>query len=356
MDANSIKDVLVELGMRRSDLKIIHGWVTTKCPLATWTHQKGADSSPSAGVSVAQQPIFNCFTCGNTRPLHSLVAKYAEFSGDNYDSLIDELEDHAFLGPTSMPGWDELKQVSEEEILMPLNESVYMDLYESAVGHPYLAARGISDDTARRLELLFDPEDLVDKEMGVKKVGRILFPVRGPDGELYGFSGRDVTGKSKVKARDYGGMKKAMLVLGAHLAKAENPREIQVVEGLFDYANMFEQGYYGLAVMHSNMTEYQANIFRDLCKPTYMFYDNDKAGRKGVLAASKALIDYVPIMQVRYPVVFIENDAEPDGGHHVKDPGELIAEDVEWMLEDSRIITEKDIKRWEWQLKQEEST
>lgn len=353
MDANSIRDVLVELGMRRSELTEIHGWVTTKCPLATWTHQRGKDSSPSAGVSIAQQPIFNCFTCGNTRPLHSLVAKYAEFSGDDYSGLIDELEDLAFLGPTSMPDWDTLKQGNPEEILMPLNESVYMGLYESAVGHPYLRSRGISDGTAEKLELLFDPEDLVDKGMGTPGVGRILFPVRGLNGELYGFSGRDVTGKSAVKARDYGGLKKAMNVLGAHLAASEKPSEVLLVEGLFDYANAHEQGYCGCAVMHSNLTQKQADIFRELGLPTYLVYDDDKAGRKGIIEASKLLIDYLPIMQVRYPEIWIEDPREEDGGHYVKDPGELLREDIEWMLEDSRIITERDIKRWVYLLKQE---
>lgn len=353
MDANEIRDVLVELGMRRGDLKVVHGWVSTKCPLSTWTHARGADNSPSAGVSIGAQPVFNCFTCGNSRPLHSLVGEFAKYTGDNYDSLIAELEDNAFLGPSTIPDWDTVKQRDAEEILMPLNEAAHMGLYESAVGHPYLKERGISDATARKLELLYDPEDLVDKQAGVRKVGRILFPVRGPKGELYGFTGRDVTGKSKVKARDYSGLKKALVVLGAHLAVSEKPSEVLIGEGLFDYANLHEQGYCGTSVLHSNMTEAQANIFRELGLPAYMLYDDDRAGRKGVLAASIALIDYIPIMKVRYPTIWIENPDEDDGGHHVKDPGELIREDIEWMISDSLIISQKDISIWTKRLRDE---
>jgi DNA primase len=325
--------------MRRSDLKVIHGWVSTRCPIARWTHEKGGDSAPSAGVSIGEQPIFNCFTCSNKRPLHSLVAKYAEYTGDNFDDLITELEEHAFLGPTSLPDWDSLKHTAEDEgTLMPLNEAVYMGLYESAAGHPYLERRGISSETARKLELLYDPEDFVDKQMGKRKVARILFPVRGPDGALYGFSGRDVTGKSPVKVRDYAGLKKAACVLGAHLAAADNPKEVLTVEGLFDYAMMHEQGYYGCAVMHSSLTDAQADIFRDLGKPNYLFYDDDAAGDKGVKEATRLLVEYIPLMRVRYPEIWVENPDEEDGGHYVKDPGELLREDIEWMMNDAQII------------------
>lgn len=352
MDAEQIKDVLVEVGMRRGDLKVIHGWVSTKCPLATWKHQKRRDSAPSSGVSIRDEPIFNCFTCGTKKPLFAMVEEYATYTGDDFSDLVDELRESAYLGPTSLPSWDNLKEHRVEEELMPLHEGLYMDLYEPAVGHPYLRERGISDATVEKLELRFDPEDRVDREMGVRGVGRILFPVRGPNGALYGFSGRDVTGKSKIKARDYEGLKKAFCVLGSHLLASENPPHVEIVEGLFDYANMVEQGYYPGAVMHSSMTEAQANIFRDLGKPTYMLYDDDDAGDKGVLEASRLLVDYTPIMQVRYPEVWIENPHEEDGGHYVKDPGELLRDEIEWMLQDARIITPRDIRNMEYKVKQ----
>lgn len=338
MEADAIKDVLVDLGMRRSDLKIIHGWVSTKCPLARYTHQKGSDSAASAGVSIKAEPVFNCFTCGNAKPFHAMVAQYAEYTGEDFSDLVSELEEQAYLGPATMPDWDTTKQVDQENVLMPLNEAVYMDLYDSAAGHPYLESRGISAATATKLELLFDPEDRVDREKGIKGVGRILFPVRGPDGELYGFSGRDVTGKSLVKARDYAGLKKALCVLGSHLITSEAPRYVLAAEGLFDYANGWEQGQPTVALMHSGMTPAQADIFRGFGLPVYMFHDDDDAGRKGVAEATEALIEYTPILRVRYPEIWIENPDEDEGGHYVKDPGELLAEDFDWMINDAQII------------------
>ena len=315
-----------------------------------WCVESVVDTGSVEEVFCAEVPVYhaftledniltgNCFTCGNARPLHALVAQYAEFTGDDYSDLIEELEEHAYLGPATLPDWDALKVLDTESVLMPLNEALYMDLYDSAVGHPYLRQRGISDATAERLELLYDPEDTVDRDAGTRKVARILFPQRGPGGELYGFTGRDVTGRSPVKARDYAGFKKAYCVLGSHLVAQDNPREIITCEGIFDYAALHEMGYHGCAVMHSNMTEAQAEILRQFPIPNYLMYDDDDAGRKGVKAATELLIEYTPLMQVRYPEIWIENSSEDDGGHYAKDPGELIREDVEWMLSDAQLI------------------
>ena len=354
MNADEIKDVLVELGARRSDLKTINGWVSTRCLLATWQHQKRNDRMPSAGVSIGDQPIWNCFTCGGAKPFHAMIQQLAQYTGEDYGDLVEELEDQAYLGPRTLPDWDTLKQQNETEVLMPINESIFMDLYDSAAGHPYLRQRGISDRTARKLELLFDPEDPVDSEFGVGRVSRILFPVRGPDGALYGFSGRDTTGRSLVKARDYAGLKKAHCVLGAHLVAADKPKYVITVEGLFDYANGHECGEPACAVMHSSMTEAQAQIFRDFALPTYLFYDDDDAGDKGVNVASSLLVDYLSVMKIRYPEIWIENPEEENGGHYVKDPGELLAEEFAAMRQDASIIvppqpvrykTNKTIKR-----------
>ena len=275
----------------------------------------------------------NCFTCHNPGPFHKMLAKYADFSGENLEDLIEELAEEEYLGPKHLPDWDTLKQQNVIEPLMPINEGIFMDLYDSAAGHPYLDERGIDDSTATKLELLFDPKDSADGEP------RILFPVRGPDGLLYGFSGRATRNKALLKVRDYHGLKKAHMVLGAHLVTQDNPNEILVVEGLFDYANTHQCGYYGCGVMHSTLTDPQAEIIRGLSKPTYLFYDNpaiDKAGADGVRIAGKKLRDYVPVMQVRYPLVEIA-DSSPEGYHLLKDPGEMIAEDFEMMIRDSRL-------------------
>lgn len=336
MDRESVKEVMHDVFGSNFPMKDVGEWVSMCCPISTFTHQGGKDNSPSAGVSVDPNgtSIFNCFTCKNTGPIHSMLKKYAQFTGEDLGDLIEELEEEAYLGPRTMPDWDTMKSGKERVAQMPLDEGIFMDLYESAVGHPYLKERGISDRTAKMLELKFDPRDPVDYEP------RILFPIRGTDGLLYGYSGRAIYHDAKLKVRDYHGLQKAQNVLGAHLVARDNPDKILVVEGLVDVAMTYEHGHYGCGVMHSTMTAAQAAIIRDLSKPTYLFYDNpaiDKAGREGVEIAGKLLYKYVPTIRVRYPEIEIEDDSE-EGFHLAKDPGDLLKEEMDAMIEDGRIF------------------
>lgn len=330
MDVVGINDALRE-AFGPTPTQVINGWVSLRCPLSPWTHQTGKDSNASAGVSV--QPngmsVFNCFTCGNRMPFHGMLRRYSEYSGEDLEQLIEEIKEEAFIGPRNLPEWD--RSDDGQGDLVPLKKSVYLGLYDSAAGHPYLRKRGISDSTAERLQLMVDPCDPADGEE------RILFPVFGLDGELYGISGRATSKQARLKVRDYYGLRKAANLLGAHLIASEKPKYVVVVEGLFDYANSWECGQPAVAVMHSTLTDRQADLLKDIGLPAYMFYDDDEAGAKGVAAAGKALYRYQPVMRVRYPKVWIEDKGEPGGGHWLKDPGELLAEEFEEMIADSRL-------------------
>lgn len=333
MDRDAVFEIVDDVFGRGTALRELNGWVSMRCPLAGWNHPKGRDSMPSAGVTINNNgtSIFNCFTCGKPRPFHVMLAEWADHTGEDLGGLIEELEDEAYLGARTIPGWDELR-AHDDELLMPLDEAIYSDLYESAAGHPYLKKRGISDATAELLELKFDPCDPADNEP------RILFPVRGPDGELYGFSGRAVRERATLKVRDYCGLKKAQCVLGSHLIAKEKAKKVLIVEGLFDVANAWECGYPAVGVMHSSLTDFQADIIRGLGKPTYLFYDNDDAGQKGVKLAIPKLERYVPLMTVQYPEIWIENPKEENGGHWLKDAGEMEPEEFAEMISKARLL------------------
>ena len=330
MNRENIKDIIRDV-FEDHHTQDVGPWVSFRCPLAQWTHEKGRDKSPSAGILVNDNgtSVFNCFVCKHPCPLHVLIERYASYTGEDLDAIIGEVEDEEYLGPSNYAEWE--RDRFESELLMPLDEAVYMGLYESASRHPYLRGRGISRETAERLELLFDPRDPADGE------ARILFPVRGVDGHLYGFSGRAIDPSAALKVRDYHGLKKSRLVLGAHLAA--EAKAVLAVEGLFDYARSHECGYCGCAVMHANVTADQANVFRDIDKPTYGFFDDDDAGRDGVTALGEQLVEYTPVMRVRWPRRWIEHDfnRKPVKGHWLKDPGELRAQEFDDMIDHARL-------------------
>lgn len=330
MDVQEINQVVRDV-FGNTPTEVVGNWVSMRCPLSQWTHERGRDRRASAGISIQKNSVsvFNCFTCGNKMPIHGMLRKYAKFSGEDLDGLIEELEEDAYLGPRRMPGWEEREGIEEE--LTPLPKHVYLDLYDPAAGHPYLEQRGISDETANKLQLMVDPADPADGEE------RILFPVFGHDGELYGLSGRATNPGATLKVRDYFGLRKAANLLGAHLIDPKVHTHLIVVEGLFDYANSWEQGQPAVAVMHSTLTPRQARLLREIGMPTYLFYDDDTAGQKGVITAGDLLYEYLPVMKVKYPTIWIEDETEEEGGHYVKDPGELLADDFASMIRGARL-------------------
>lgn len=333
MNADAIREILRDVFGRNLRTTIAGSWVSFPCVLSTWTHSTGKDSNPSAGISINPTgvSVFHCFTCGNKAPIQGMLRKYANYTGEDLDALIEELEEEAYLGVRTLPTWEEGKNRNVVEPLVELDKAIFLDLYDPAAGHPYLVQRGISDETANLLQLMLDPADPADGEE------RILFPVFGLDGTLHGFSGRATRQEARLKVRDYHGLSKARCVLGAHLISSTKPNRVLLVEGLFDYANSWECGQPAVAVMHSTLTEFQAAIVREIGLPTYLFYDDDEAGKKGVAAAGDALVRYQPVMRVRYPEVWVEDPAQAEGGHWLKDPGELLPEEFQAMIDDCRL-------------------
>jgi hypothetical protein len=239
--------------------------------------------------------------------------------------MADSIEAGEFFGG-HIPEWGEMR--GEDSLPEPINKQEYFDLYDSAVGHPYLAKRGISRWAARECELLFDPGDGGEP--------RILFPVYGYDKKLYGFSGRAIRSTAKLKVKDYFGLPKKRLLLGSHLLRGDE-RYVILVEGIVDYARMVTMGYPGMAFMSSTLTEWQAEILKEIGKPVYFFHDDDKAGKEARDNAKELLWRHIPVMKVRYPtdctVETPEGDFRPP-----EDPAELTAEQVEEMIEDARLL------------------
>lgn len=343
MDERGIKSVLRDVLGRGTPLKTINGWVSLRCPLAPWRHEKGLDKNNSAGVKINNNgtSVYNCYACHSKFPLFAFVETLGRYTGDDHSEIVEELKEDHYLGAREIPPWGgyEDDEGDEEDKLVPLNEEMHCDLYDEIETHPYLEGRGISAGTIKTLGLLLDPEDQAD---GCE---RVLFPVRGPDGTLYGFSGRDTTGTARIKARDYFGLKKRLCILGSHLIDPKVHKYVLVVEGLFDYANGWENGHPTLALMHSTLTEAQRQILLEIGLPVYVLTDNDKAGRDCLKIIYEQLHEELPVLECPYPEVWIDDLDEEDGGHWLKDPGEMLKEDFDYAINNAEIACIRKQKR-----------
>lgn len=327
MNRNDIKALLKEVFGPNTLAEDHAGWVSIRCPMAQWRHEGGKDTKPSAGISVKDDDVsvFHCLACKAKGTVGWMLRQVDAHTGENHSRLIRELDNEMFLG--GVPEWGERPHA--ERLGDPLDKGTYLGLYDTAAGHPYLVTRGITDETADALGLLFDPGDSQGD-------ARILFPVYSLDGGLYGFSGRAVDNSVYPKVRDYHGLKKSLLLLGSHLITEDDPYVV-LVEGLVDWAMTVQNGQPAVASMHANLTAQQAEVLRDLGKPVYVMYDRDAAGDEGRAKVKEMLEGYLPLFKVRYPDRWVFDEGSGDE-RLVGDPGELSADEVADMIDDARLL------------------
>lgn len=89
MRQDDIIQFLRVLGVHSIDLSSDGEWVTSSCPLASFSHIGGVDSRPSFGIKINDggESSYNCFTCG-TGSLFSLVHRLQWTTG-----ISDEAHD-----------------------------------------------------------------------------------------------------------------------------------------------------------------------------------------------------------------------------------------------------------------------
>jgi DNA primase len=330
MDRAAVHEFIREVIGPNTERVDTTGWVSIRCPLAKWRHANGKDSRPSAGISVNDNgnSVFNCYSCHAKGPLAYLLRQLERYTGEDWSEYIETLETDELLGGT-LPEWG--AKVSAQNALVEVPEE-HIDLYEPILEDdypPYLTKRGISFATAKKLELVIDPSDSEGEE-------RILFPVRGRAGVLYGFTGRATSASARLKVRDYFGLQKRLLLLGAHAIEAD-AKYVILVEGLFDYARMREFGQPAMAFMSSTLTPAQAEIVKDIGLPVYFFHDNDEPGLDARDKAAEALCRYVPMMKVRYPKRQLRHSRTGET-RGLKDPAELREDEILQMIADAKLL------------------
>lgn len=226
---------------------------------------------------------YKCFTCKKMGRVSSLVRSLEHYREEKYKGLALDAD----LADAEMSFGDFEEHEDTQDILSdPLSEIAYANLYGKAWDDPdgriYLKKRGVSKETSEYLELGFDPDEM-----------RVTFPVRDVDGGLHGFTGRSVLRPEQYpynsydKVRDYLGLPKRHLILGAHLVDDKLP--IFVVEGLFGLAHLFEIGADDIcnpvALLGSDMAVPKAEMIKDWGRLTILAYDNDEGGDTGLFGA-----------------------------------------------------------------------
>ena len=312
-------------------------WLQTSCPFAPWKHKNGTDRTPSFGVIAKEDEvsIFHCYTCKSRGTIAWLYEELGDLRGVDYSEHIADAEASEILGPT-IGTWEQTgrKKSRDNELGKPISDELFL-IYERGTDREscarYLAERGLTRRLADALPILFDPDD----GHGVE---RALFPVRDLHGRLYGFTGRALRSGVEPRVRDYYGLPKRHLLLGAHHAgparRGGSRDPIVLVEGLFDYAKVTQAGFDCVAAMHSGITEAQAEILHRIGRPVILMLDDDPAGAEGEDQITRTYGRTIPFLRVRYSL-FGEPD---DEGYTYLDPGKLNSWQIMQMVEDSQVL------------------
>ncbi|MCD6497697.1 MAG: DNA primase [Deltaproteobacteria bacterium] len=144
---------------------------------------------------------------------------------------------------------------------------------------------------------------------------RIMFPIRGPGGEVLGFSGRILEGSTDprkyVNSPESPVFRKADGLYGIFAAKTDLRKTGQtvVVEGNLDVIAMHQTGHRNtVAPLGTALTRGHVHQLRRWCQQVTVLFDGDEAGRKASVRAAELLLE----SGLDGRVAMLEDGLDPD--------------------------------------------
>lgn len=243
-------------------------YISLCCPFAKYSiEHQGEDRKPSF-VLWPGYGTCKCYSCG----YKSSILEFLEY----YARLTNNPADFEYIQYLTYAN----KKIDEDNVI--LDEEILSIFKESDEVVEYFNTRKPEsiDVTDIPLKFLYHSE---------KK--RVVLPIRNDYNGLVGAIGRS-TEDSKVKTYNYFGVKTSKCLVGHEFTDAD---KIMVVEGVTDMANAYEKtiktnnSFNIYATLTASLSHWQAIQLIDMCKPIFMAFDMDKAGRRGQYEALKLL-------------------------------------------------------------------
>jgi DNA primase len=302
-----------------------------------------SEKTPSFVVSPELQ-IFKCFGCNEAGDVYAFLQKYEGM--DFYESLKFLAERAGVKLKATRPG-----QRSEKEKLYQINTLAshfysYL-LLKHSVGRPALSYllknRGLKLETVRKFQLGYSPDKplalksfLIDKKKinlqdlakagivyikngrGVDRfTGRIIFPLFDHRGNVVGFAGRTIPGRSSSKLAKYINTPetpiyhKSNVLYGLEITRKQIKDKgfAVVVEGELDMISSWQIGIKNtVALKGSALTNEQAKLLARFSKNVVLALDADVAGD----AAARRGIEIAELEGLEVKVADLGDYKDPD--------------------------------------------
>lgn len=295
------------------------------------------DKNPSMSVSPAKG-IFKCFSCGQGGNVIHFVM---EHEGLSYPLAIKHLAEKYNI--PFEEGEIDLGALEEESrkkdglyaVLEFARKFFHEQLLNSQDGRviykPYLAERGIREDTVVKFGLGLSPKEKtslldaalrngysaqqlydaglvkkVDENMGVIEsnlrdtfIDRVMYPIQNISSKVLGFGGRTI--RKDTKAPKYINSpetiiyEKRKVLYGLNFAKNEIRKQdrVYLVEGYMDVISLSQAGIENVvAVSGTAFTEEQARIIKRFTPEAILLFDGDEAGVNASLKHINTLLSF----------------------------------------------------------------
>lgn len=294
MKAESIKKLLMAIGVEEGDIHIRGDWVNTNCPLAPWTHENGIDERPSFGISISEGPSFyHCFGCmpGYNRHISNLIQVVWLHSGA-YPFEAARILFGEKLGLTNGNGLKDIKSGLERRIknVDPLPKSL-INKYDYVIGarhrnaravYEYLKRRGVNKSVIKKCGIRFCTKREGMYSAFTDKSGKIFrLRVRLVSEKIEFAVNPEVAEKDtglRFGKEDFPSMRNVGAWFGMHLVNWNEP--VMLVEGEIDCMRLKSLGYSNaIASGGIGITREQFRAL-DSALQVILGYDNDKAGRQ----------------------------------------------------------------------------
>lgn len=314
------------------------------------------ERTPSFTVNEEKQ-IFHCFSCGRGGNVFRFME---EIEGYSFPQAVQKVAEAGNVSVSfDWSALDDGKQTanysSAQNRLIQLHEELrqfyhylLMNTENGHQGLTYLYDRGLSKETLDAYQIGIAPEDgrlaaqhLLNKEFTIEELqlsgifvgdqdrlkdrfaGRVMFPLRNPQGKTVGFSGRILPGSNHYESHPDSAkylnspeteiFEKNTFLFNLDLAQneARRAKELVLFEGFMDVIASHNEGVgNGVASMGTSLTNNQIKAIERTSKQVLIAYDGDKPGQKATLRAINLIQNQSSRLKLN--VLAFEQNLDPD--------------------------------------------
>lgn len=310
------------------------------------------ERTPSFMVSPVKQ-IWKDFSTGKGGNAVSFLMEHEHYS---YPEAIRYLAKKYNIEIEETQQTDEQKQQADERESMFLVSEFARDYFHTillndnqgkAIGLSYFKERGYTDETIKKFQLGYSPNEweaftsealnkgynlkylestglsIVKQDLlspsGTKQFdrfkGRVMFPIHSMSGRVLGFGGRILTNDKKaakyLNSPDSDIYHKSNILYGIHFAKQAIAKEdtCYLVEGYTDVISFHQAGVENVVSSSGTaLTENQIRLINRLTKNVTILFDGDAAG----IRASIRGIDLILEQGLNVKVILFPDGEDPD--------------------------------------------